>query len=367
MRSLEDRYDIVIVGAGPAGVTAALYAKGDVLLVEKNKKIGEPVKCGEGLFGKIADAFDLRDCVSDAHVVHDVEFCFPNGKKKKMTITTNDIFILNKDRFLQNIVRKAHEKKDLNLTVMTNSSAWYDSVHGIRVNDHIIGARVIIDATGLSSQIGRAIGISKPLHPKDVHVCAQYTVKGKSIDPNILRLFIDKPYSPTGYTWVFPKGDHRANIGIGMLSTQHYDIKRYLDWFIDDHYPNCEKTNFFKAPVCLAPPAERCVKDNVLLAGDAARFCIAMSGAGIGSAMLSGKYAGLASSMYNDGKASLQCYQMMMESLLYKKLWKAYKYKEYFMKKDNMKNLYRAVSFLFSMHSLFPKTIEKFALKNFRF
>jgi digeranylgeranylglycerophospholipid reductase len=365
MRAI-DKYDVVIVGAGPAGVTAALHSKGDVLLVEKNKEIGVPVRCGEGLFGKITDFFNVEDCVRDAHIVHDVEFCFPKGKRKKITIQSNNIYILNKDKFLQGILKKAMEKKDLQLTVKTDTNASYQD--GLILLDGTqVDARVIIDAGGISSQIGRAVGLTKSLDPKDVHVCAQYTVNSALVEPDIIRLFIDKPYSPTGYTWVFPKGDHRANIGMGMLSTQHYDIRRYLDWFINEQYPNCERANYFTAPVCLAPPAEHCVKDNVILTGDAARFCIAMSGAGIGNAMLSGMYAGQVASSYLSGKVRLDAYQKLMEKMLYKKLRRAYRYKEYFMKKDNINHLYRLTSFLFSLHSIAPNTMERFALKNVRF
>jgi flavin-dependent dehydrogenase len=105
----------------------------------------------------------------------------------------------------------------------------------------------------------------------------------------------------------------------------------------------------------------------VILTGDAARFCIAMSGAGIGNAMLSGMYAGQVASSYLSGKVRLDAYQKLMEKMLYKKLRRAYRYKEYFMKKDNINHLYRLTSFLFSLHSIAPNTMERFALKNVRF
>jgi len=361
-----DKYDIVIVGAGPAGISAALHSTGNVLLIEKNKKIGVPVKCGEGLFGKIVDYFDVRDCVRDAHVVHDVEFCFPNGTSKRMTIRSNDIFVLNKDTFLQSMVTKAREKNP-DLTVKTDTKAWYDIDNILFMDGEAIEAKVIIDATGMQSEIGRAKGLSSSLSAKDIHVCAQYTVESTKVDPSAVRLFIDEPYSPTGYTWVFPKNDNRANIGMGVRGMDHFDVKKYLDWFISDHYGDAEKSNFFIAPIALTPPVQRCVEDNVLLTGDAARFCISMSGAGIGNAMLSGKYAGTIASYYNNGQATLNYYQFVMEAVLYRKLKKAYKYKEYFLRERNMRKLQRVASFLFSAHSLFPRTVERFALKNFRF
>lgn len=361
-----DKYDIIVVGAGPAGVIATLHAKGDILLVEKNKKIGVPVRCGEATYGNIIDRFDLRDCVKGMHILHDMEFFFSNGKQKKLTIHSNDIFVLDKDVFLQNILHKAvRNQEDKHITIRTNAKASYKD-GDLYINDEIIDGRVIIDASGISSSIGRAVGLSSPLDPEDIHVCAQYTLKG-DIDPSKIRLFIDNPYAPSGYVWVIPKGDGTANVGIGMQGSKHFNVKQHLDWFINDNYPDCEKTNYFMMPLGLAPPVNRCVKDNVLLAGESASFVISISGGGIGTSMLSGMYAGITASDYIDKGTSLLAYQYAMEKMLYKKLRKSYKIKQKFMEYGITGGVYNTISLLFLLQSKFPKLMERVALKNLRF
>jgi flavin-dependent dehydrogenase len=109
------------------------------------------------------------------------------------------------------------------------------------------------------------------------------------------------------------------------------------------------------------------VRDNVLLTGDAARFCIPLSGAGIGNAMLSGMHAGGVASSFLDGKLELSAYQVAMENLLYKKLKKAYKFKQKILMEDGFNRLYHLAGPLLSLHNVFPRITEHFALKNFRF
>jgi digeranylgeranylglycerophospholipid reductase len=359
-------YDIVIVGLGPAGCMAALHSKGDILLVEKKKEIGIPVHCGEGVFGKIIDTFDLKDCVNGFHTLRDVEFNFPNKKTKKITMHTNDIYIINKDEFLQNILHKAVKKNDKILTIRTNTKASYKNRNIILNDGEIIDAKVIIAADGINSSIGRTAGISQPLRPEDVHVCAQYRLRGY-FDPDLIRLFLDNPYAPSGYVWVFPKNEHVANIGLGVQGSRNLNAKKLLDWFIAENYPEALPMDFFTAPVSLAPPVERCGKDNILLVGDAARFCLAPSGAGIGNALLSGKIAGEIASKYLDGKCGLQAYPYYMTLNLYSKLNKAYNFKQKLMKENGANRMYKIASHLIPLHTIFPKFTEKYCVRNFRF
>ncbi|MBX8643667.1 MAG: FAD-dependent oxidoreductase, partial [Thermoplasmata archaeon] len=58
-----DEYDVIVVGAGPAGSTAARYAAmhgADVLLIEKRQEIGSPVRCGEGVSMEIFRHVDIK-------------------------------------------------------------------------------------------------------------------------------------------------------------------------------------------------------------------------------------------------------------------------------------------------------------------
>ncbi len=361
-----ENYDIIIVGAGPAGCMAALHSTGNVLLVEKKGEIGVPVYCGEGLSGKIIDFFDLHNCTKGFHTLRNIEINFPNGKNKKMKMNTLDIYIIDKEKFLQRILKKAKGKKNLNLTIRTNTKANYINNKIFLDDDNIVDGHVIIAADGKGSSIGRSVGLTKPLRQEDIHLCVQYTVYG-NFDPNTVKLYFDKPYAPKGYVWVFPKGEKKANVGLGIPATYNDSLNRLIDWFIAEKYPNSIKQNFFVSPIGLAPPIERYVSGKVLLVGDAARLTISPTGAGIGNALLSGKVAGEVASNYLNGKCKLEAYQVIMRYNLYRKLCKGYRLKQKILNKDMNKKIYRMASIMFSLHSVFPKSIERYAFQNFRF
>ena len=357
-----DKYDTIIVGAGPAGCMAALNSGENTLLVEKKEEIGVPVHCGEGVFGKIIDLFDLYDYVEDSHTLNDIEFSFPNGKKKKIRLHTNDMYVINKDKVLQRMVKTAIKERGVEVRTGTKASFKNGKLF---LNGEEVEGKVIIAADGIASSIGRAAGISLALDPKDIHVCAQYTVKD-NIDPNTMQLFFGNPYTSTGYVWVIPKGKNIANIGLGIQSSRHLNTKHHLDWFMSENYPDAEKTNFFTAPVPLAPPADHCMQGNIMLVGDAARFCIAVSGAGIGNAFLSGQFAAETAVNYLHGTKDLESYQYAMILKLYRKLTKAYKFKQKLMKKG-MGSFYNLARPVFWIHNFAPVVSENILLRNFKF
>ena len=106
--------------------------------------------------------------------------------------------------------------------------------------------------------------------------------------------------APGGYAWVFPKGKGLANVGLAITPTFGNGIKakELLDFFVMKRFKSFSVVEWMTGGVPAFSRKSRLVKDNILLAGDAARLVDSLSGAGIANALLSGKIAGQVASEY---------------------------------------------------------------------
>ncbi|WP_457615023.1 NAD(P)/FAD-dependent oxidoreductase, partial [Methanopyrus sp.] len=160
-----------------------------------------------------------------------------------------------------------------------------------------VRARIVIAADGIESRIGRTTGLTPPLKPTEICTCAQYEMIGDRHDPRAFVIHFDPERIPGGYAWVFPKGENRANVGVGIRGSESSPgrVLRMLDELI--HGPLSElvagtpvEVNVGGVPVC--GPVERTYGDGILLVGDAARQVNPVTGGGLNAALICGRIAG---------------------------------------------------------------------------
>ena len=114
------------------------------------------------------------------------------------------------------------------------------------------------------------------------------------IDPTCCYYYISQELAPGGYAWVFPKGEGKANVGLGVqadMSTR--PALDYLVRFIEgqSHLAQGSPVNLVVGGVPVALPPERLVTDGCTLVGDAARQVDPLTGGGITNAVTAGEYA----------------------------------------------------------------------------
>jgi digeranylgeranylglycerophospholipid reductase len=301
------KYDVVVVGSGPAGsVTARFVAESGakVLIIERRKTIGSPVLCAEGISRKI-DAWDMLDGKRwIASSMDGARIYSPDGTMVKLAadMAGNETgYVVYRDIFDQELARRAVKAgaKIMMNTQATGLIKEKDKITGVgaKIFDEKIEieADVVVGADGVESKIGYWAGIDTTLKPKDLETCAQYTLTNIDCKDAYCDFYLGKEIAPGGYVWVFPKGKDVANVGIGILASLSESgmAKKLLDGFIskDPRLNKGEPIRFLAGAVPVALPVET-VRDNLVLVGDAARQVDPITGGGLTLCLQGGKIAG---------------------------------------------------------------------------
>ncbi|MFQ5907408.1 MAG: NAD(P)/FAD-dependent oxidoreductase [Thermoplasmata archaeon] len=307
----------MVVGAGPAGSTAAAAAASrgaSVLMLERAKTVGEPVRCGEFLpsleeirricadTAGFEDLFDLPTHVL-GRFIERARAHAPSGRAFEVDFQGHSIWRGRLDRYL---ARQA---------VDAGAELWTDtSFLGFENGDLItprtrVRSSVVVGADGPRSLVAREMGF--PEHEL-LFPALSLSLAG-SFDPVFEAYFGGS--APGGYAWVIPRR-HDANVGLGVRPDLKQDpLHAALDTFLE-----ARGLRATSAPVGgfvpMGGPLSETVRGNVLLAGDAAGHVLSTSGGGIFTAMICGRLAGEAAARFAAGTAPLTDYEAAWRRVL---------------------------------------------------
>ena len=296
---MPDIFDIIVIGAGPSGLSAALAAlaarpKPSVLLVDGEAPWEKPIACAEGVWtDQFYGELDVR----------------PEWVRFKISTlvlhSANDTRVSHFAKEAGCIINRALMQRDLaarcaalGAEIRLNARVAgvgpeKDSLREVRFADaNAARARVVIDGSGPIAGFGK----NEKLHSKPPDLEPAYFViaENAGIRQDEIHVHLGSTVAPGGYAWAFPREANGANIGlvIGASHRGKVDIKKLLDSFLAAHYPSAiVKGRFAGAIPCGGKPltvaASRFIK-----AGDAASMVNPFSRAGIMEAVISGNLAG---------------------------------------------------------------------------
>lgn len=343
---MRDYYDVIVVGAGPAGsMVAKTSAEHDLetLLMEKRAEIGNPVRCAEGVGKEGLKQFIKPDKRWIAAEVKGARIHSPGGIKIEMSEAGPEVgYVLERKIFDRELAKQA-AKAGAEVMVKTRAIGLIKEggfVRGVRA-EHLgdsldIHADIVIGADGVESKVGRWAGINTTLKPKDIETCAQFLMTDVDIDPNYCEIYIGNQIAPGGYAWVFPKGNNEANVGLGILGSRaEVPPIEYLKRFVEKKYPEGQTIEMIMGGVPVTVPTKT-TTNGLMLVGDAARMSDPLTGGGIIHAMKSGEIAGeVASKAVKVGDPSVERlneYERRWQLTIGATLQKSHKAKEWLLK-----------------------------------
>lgn len=312
-------WDIIIVGAGPAGTAAALETlnkKYKVALMDKATFPRDKI-CGDALSPDVIQQFDrilpsLAErfrALEAKQEIDGLRTIAPN--KKQLDIKLNGrqmekgyvVSRLELDALLMEEV-KSHPQiqvfEDTEILAISHVGQFVR----IETSKGFFSTRILIGADGNHSIVAKLLGGRQAIDRR--HHCAAMRQYYENVDwpqgRSLIELHFINEILP-GYLWVFPMANNRANVGIGMLSSDVSKYKINLKKVLENQLA----THTELAPRFAGARALESAKGygipigsrryalsgkNYLLAGDAARLVDPLSGEGIGNALRSGRFAG---------------------------------------------------------------------------
>jgi menaquinone-9 beta-reductase len=349
-------HDVVVIDAGPRGSSCAYWladAGWDVVVLEK-KRLPREKTCGDGLTPRavrqLAD-MGLEDDVAAAGHRYDGLRAVGFGREMELawpahpsfpsygyTITRFDLDALvasHASKHGATVVYGA-EVAEPHEFVPAIREGTLGSVSGVVVVDgatgvrEVVRARYVVVADGANSRLGRALGASRRREwPMGMALRGYWT--SPRHDERFIESHIDirdaEGNVVPGYGWVFPLGDGRVNVGVGLLSTDRtwkgVNTTKLMQAFLDQLAPSWEVTD----ATCLGPatggklPMGLSVGphagENVVVTGDAAGSINPFNGEGIAYGYETGRLAAtaVATALQRGDPRGLESYDVQLADM----------------------------------------------------
>ena len=319
-------YDVIIAGAGTGGATTAytLAKRGhSVLLIDRKGRdnIGHKT-CGDALGSH--HITELRELVGIPELpkgiveykVNGIDLIAPDRDHRlRMEGPTTTGMSFNRLKMGQWFVGLAEQAGAEVMASTRVKKLLFDNgkVSGIRIAkegeaEKDLTSRIVVDATGATGMLRMQMPESSPIERqianedrmvawRDIYETPEFNFE----TPDILEIFWNQDETLGGYTWIFPQGKNRVNVGNGVMTIEGHRNPKDIQYdFVKktwmDTWGEIKVLDSSGGVAPIRRPIDTMVDDNFMLVGDAACQVNPIHGGGIGSSMLGGAHAGITAS-----------------------------------------------------------------------
>ena len=287
-----EKFDAIVVGAGPAGSTAAyrLARSGAKVLLLDRARFPRDKPCGGGLTERAVTQLPVSVDPVVEEVVDRFELGFRYGTRFVRGGKRPLVLMTRRSRLDAHLVAEAAAagadfRDGLRATALDLDEAGAT----VRFDGTAASAPVVIGADGVNGLTARALGFGDRRHGVALEGNVSYAHARE--DRWRGRAVVDLGAVPGGYAWVFPKGDH-VNVGVGGWASEGPRLREHLERACSAYglpHERLESVRGFRLPMRCA--GESPVRGRALLVGDAAGLVDPLSGDGIYEALLSSRFA----------------------------------------------------------------------------
>jgi digeranylgeranylglycerophospholipid reductase len=326
----EEKFDIVVVGGGPAGLSAAYSAaKGGakVILFEKDESIAHSIRTSGVSW--ISEMERLGIPSKFYNPIRNYRFIAPSNDVL-ITGNVSKSCVLDIRATYQHLAFLA-AKEGAQIMVKSNVIDVIKDGHrvaGVKANTPkgkiTVRSTLVIDASGFSTSVGRKAGVAGQW--KRYGVGAEYECYCEGIDSTTWFLMVGQKYSEAGYAWLFPLSTNRVRIGVGIgrpeskaepLENLHKIIEKRFKPLDEVRDGNIQPIELHYGFIPNEGVRRNSIVDGLIMVGDSAGQSNPLVLEGIRYAIEFGRLAGKV------GADSLSQNSDRESLLEYERLWKA--------------------------------------------
>ncbi len=367
---MNDSFDVTIIGAGPAGLSAAKSASqrgARTLLIEREKEIGVPVRCGEffPVYNETLRILPNAHSLKDFYSMLSKEAISNNTRKIRLISPKNRMvefdfkgYVLRRDLFEKRISQEAEAQgaiiqlRTCAEGVMEKTGTKKVLLYGPR-GKTFVKSKILIGADGFPSKTARLANMTKGFKPQDAALCIQRRMTNTElIEEDTMEMYFSPKYAPGGFAWIIPKSGGEVNVGLGVRFSslsKAVPISYFLNAFLDRHpiaskyFLRAKPLSLIRKIVPVGGLSANICKKRTLLVGDAAGAVIAVNGSGIPNALITGHLAGRVAADNLNGGCELSVYTSAVKEKIGGVLQRGYLYRRICEKFVNSERVFEMV------------------------
>ena len=308
MIRVQKEAEIAIIGAGPAGASAALnLAKlglaQKTVVFEEHSQIGKPAHCAGHLNIKSLNKLGIKlPPKIIENKIRGARFYSPSGLSFKIERKNPVTLVVNRVLFDQMIAEKAERlgvefylKHKVRSFLVKDGKVSGFIVHDLdRKIDGKVYSKIVVDAEGCPAILLKKADFFYPKPESFVYGCQAEVDQIEDVRQDLVEVYLGKKFADGLFAWIIPRRNGTAKVG---LATRHGSPKKALLNFIRKHPTASKKLcksqilSLSFHPIPLGGPIPKTYASGLLVVGDAASQVKPTTGGGVITGIICAKYA----------------------------------------------------------------------------